>query len=94
MIDAILTRLRLLRAWLAWVRSVRQTRPAGLEALFAAPDPAEVGRQEQFGAAILDTATWLETHGWEGDDAGERQVYAFYLLERRAAYERGEVRSS
>jgi hypothetical protein len=57
-------------------------------------DPAEVGRQRVQGEAILDTAAWLEASGWADLDAGERQVYASWLLERRAAYERGEARIS
>jgi hypothetical protein len=52
-------------------------------------DPAEVGRRERFGAAILETAAWLEASGWADVEAGERQVLAMWLLERRDAYERG-----
>lgn len=50
-------------------------------------DPAEVGRQEQFGPAILDAAAWLEASGWADVEAGERQIYASWLLQRRDAYE-------
>ena len=85
------------RALLRWIG---EPEPAGPEALFADSrldvtplDPAEVGRQERFGAAILDTAAWLDANGWAGVCAGDRQVYAAWLLAARAAYERQEVMS-
>ena len=53
--------------------------------------PSEVGRQKMFGAAILDTAAWLATHGWGDVGAGDRQVYASWLLEMRDRYERAMV---
>lgn len=79
---------RFRQAVLRWLSS--RPDPAGIEALFVEParSSASVGRHERFGAAILDTADWLEAHGWRGVGAGDRQVYAAWLLERRAAYER------
>lgn len=103
MIARLRADLRRFCRWLAWARRVRRGDIAGAEALFADPDPllvatqlhpAEVGRQERFGAAILDTAAWLEANGFGDLDYGERQVYAMWLLETRDAYERGEVRAS
>lgn len=75
------------RACLARLRARRPDPLATVSSL----NPAEVGRQPQFGAAILDAAAWLEASGWHDDSAGERQVYASWLLEQRDAYERGEV---
>lgn len=100
---AVVQECRVLRA-LCWLTLLRETpprvRPAGLEDLFARPDPlltvpsldpAEVGRQASRGAAILDVVRWLDCQGWYGEDRGEVQRYACWLLERRAAYERGSA---
>jgi hypothetical protein len=48
-----------------------------------------VGRQASLGPAILDTAAWLEAHGWAGTDRGWLQCYALWLLARREDYARG-----
>lgn len=53
-----------------------------------ARDPSTVGRQEKFGAAILDVADWLQASGWSEAPAGDRQQYAAWLLGMREAYER------
>lgn len=52
-------------------------------------DPIEVGRQRSCAAAITDTVAWLEVSGFDDVDRGDLQRYALFLLEMRAAYERG-----
>lgn len=79
-----------------------RAQPAGLEALFTTPpacpdpllkvswlDPSDVGRQASWGAAIHETVAWLEANGFADVGRGDLQRYAAFLLERRAAYERG-----
>ena len=50
-------------------------------------DPSTVGRQETYGAAILDTAEWLAANGFGDLGAGARQQYAAFLLEMRHRHE-------
>lgn len=87
---------RFRRALLRWLG---QRHPAGLEDLFTADplmlvtslDPVEVGRQESQAEAILDVVRWLDCQGWYGEDRGDLQRYACWLLQARAAYERGSA---
>lgn len=99
----MLRRLRYVRAWLAWVRSIREPEPSGLEALFtfdgvperadplldvSSLDPAEVGRDRKPNN-IDDVAYWLAVSGFADWAWDKRRSYALWLLERRFAYEGG-----
>lgn len=84
---------RIRRVVLRWLW--RRPGPIGVESLFTESplavtslDPANVGRQRMWMAAVTDTVAWLEANGWSDVGRGDLQRYAAYLLEKRAAYER------
>jgi hypothetical protein len=52
-------------------------------------DHRDVGRGDLSKESISDVVRWLEREGWYGEDAGRLQVYAAWLIKRRASYERG-----
>jgi hypothetical protein len=80
------------RAVIVRLRARRRRQVAGPEPT-GPLDPLAVGRQESRGEAILDTAAWLESGAWGGDERGEVQCYAAYLLAARARYEHGTTRT-